>query len=92
VASMRTAATIAGVENEPWHLRALYAIAVLQERRGDWKAAKKAWNEFVGYAQPRASAAKLVGYAEERLSALDSWEKLEQEYASVREIISKGGS
>jgi len=92
IAMLKTAATIAGEKDPSLHAKALFMIAVVRERKGDWKAAKTAWSEYVSYAKTHGDATTFVPVAEERIGVIDKKLQLEQEYAPVREKRAKKGS
>jgi tetratricopeptide (TPR) repeat protein len=92
VAMLKTAATIAGEKDQTLHAKALFMIAVVQERKGDWSAAKQAWNEYLSYAEAHGDATTFVPVAQGRIEIIDKKLKLDQEYAPVREKRAKKGS
>jgi tetratricopeptide (TPR) repeat protein len=92
IASLKTAATIAGEKDTTIHAKALFMIGVVQERKSDWKAAKAAWNEYLGYAKSHSDATTFVPSAEGRIEAIDKKIKLDSDYAPVRERLANKGS
>lgn len=92
VAMLKTTATIAGEKDQTLHAKALFMIAVVQERKGDWAAAKVAWNEYLSYAKTHGDATTFVSVAEGRIEAIDKKLKLDEDYAPVREKRAKKGS
>ena len=89
VGMLKTAATIAGEKDQNLHAKALFMIAVVRERKGDWTAAKTAWKEYVSYANAHSDATTFVPAAEGRIEAIDKKLKLDEEYAPVREKRAK---
>lgn len=83
----RTATTIAGAKDENTAGKALFQIAVTEEQRSRFDAAKDAWTAYQGFAQTHAKALTFVSSAKARLEALDKRAKLNEEYAPVREKI-----
>jgi tetratricopeptide (TPR) repeat protein len=89
---LKTTATIAGEKDQNLHAKALFMIAVVQERKGDWAAAKAAWNEYVSYAKTHGDATTFVPVAEGRIEIIEKKLKLDEDYAPVRERRAKKGS
>ncbi|MFO8070643.1 MAG: hypothetical protein R6V85_02100 [Polyangia bacterium] len=85
IASLKTSATIAGAKKKALHARALFAVAVVQERRGDWKAAETAWKAYKGYAQTLKDVKTHIPTAESRLEAIKKSIELRKKYEGVRE-------
>jgi hypothetical protein len=85
VASLKTSATIAGAKKKALHARALFAVAVVQERRGEWKKAEAAWRAYKGYAQTHKDVKTHLSTAESRLEAIEKNNELRDEYEGVRE-------
>jgi tetratricopeptide (TPR) repeat protein len=92
VAMLKTAATISGEKDQNLHAKALFMTAVVLERKGDWKGAKAAWNEYLSYAKTHGDATTFVPAAEGRIEVIDKKLKLDEEYAPVRERRAKKGS
>ena len=92
IAMLKTTATIAGEKDQTLHAKALFMIAVVQERKGDWTAAKVAWNEYLSYAKTHGDATTFVPIAEERIEVIEKKLKLDEEYGPVRERRAKKGS
>jgi tetratricopeptide (TPR) repeat protein len=89
IATLKTAATIAGDKDQSLHAKALFMVGVVQERKGDWEAAKTAWNEYLNYAKAHGDATTFVPAAEGRIEAIDKKLKLDSDYAPVREKMAK---
>jgi hypothetical protein len=89
ISSLKTAATIAGSKDVGLHAKALFMIAVVQERRGEWGAAKAAWTEYASYAKAHEDALTFVAVAEGRLAAIEKRMQLEKDYAIVKERANK---
>jgi len=89
ISSLKTAATIAGAKDVELHAKALFMIAVVQERRGEWGSAKGAWTEYVSYAKAHEDAKTFVPVAEARIEAIEKRLQLEKDYAIVKERANK---
>ncbi|MBW2276231.1 MAG: hypothetical protein JRF63_01995 [Deltaproteobacteria bacterium] len=92
VGMLKTTATIAGEKDQSLHAKALFMIAVVQERKGDWAAAKTAWNEYLSYAKTHGDATTFVPVAEGRIEVIEKKLKLDEDYGPVRERRAKKGS
>jgi tetratricopeptide (TPR) repeat protein len=87
IMSFRTAATIAGEKNAGHHGRALFMIAVVEEKRGKIEAAREAWVAYKGFVQTHKDVPGFVASADARLKAYDKKQELNQKYEIVRERI-----
>lgn len=89
ISSLKTAATIAGAKDTKLHAKALFMIAVVQERRNEWTKAKSAWNEYLSYAKAHEDALTFVPVAEGRIAVIEKRIQLEKDYAVVKERANK---
>ena len=89
VSSLKTTATIAGAKDVALHAKALFMIAVVQERRNEWGDAKAAWTEYLSYAKAHEDALTFVPVAESRLEVIEKRMQLEKDYAVVKERAKK---
>jgi len=90
VASLRTAASVAGEKDQSLHARVLFSVAVLLERSGDRDGAAEAWASYLEYARAHGDAKVFEDEAQARLDAIDRWRKLVEDYAPVKRRADKG--
>jgi tetratricopeptide (TPR) repeat protein len=84
VASLNTAASIAGDKDVALHAKALFAAAVVLEQKGDWDAAFDAWNKYLGYAQAHTDVPTFADSAKSRIAAIEKRRELAAEGAATR--------
>jgi len=89
VDAFKTAYLMAG-EDAWWKGMASMNIAVTLELTGDLKAAKKAWEDFQGFAEDKPALKKFMMTAKSRIKAIETYQKLDEAYKIVRERIAKG--
>jgi tetratricopeptide (TPR) repeat protein len=84
IGSLGTAATISGDKDVALHAKALFAIAVVSEQKGDWDAAYDAWNKYLGYAQTHTDVPTFAESAKSRIAAIEKRRELATEGAATR--------
>ena len=84
VAAFNTAATISGDKDVALHAKALFAIAMVLEQKGDWDAAFDAWKKLLDYTEAHADAKSFPDSAKSRIAAIENRRTLETEGAAIR--------
>jgi tetratricopeptide (TPR) repeat protein len=84
ISALNTAATISGSKDVVLHAKALFAIAVVQERSGNLDAAYDAWKTVLDYAEAHADAKSFPESARSRIAAIEKRRELEKEGAAIR--------
>jgi len=87
LSDFRTAIEIAGTKRVDIHAKCLFSMAVLEESRQKWDAAKSAWQDYVSFANSHKDVPVFIENAEARIKALDARAELDKSYEPVRKRI-----
>ncbi len=86
LSSFQRAATLSR-DDDALHARALFNVALVQEARREYEAAREAWRAYIAYAEAHQDITTYVANARQRLDAITAIEELNAAYEPVRQRI-----
>ncbi len=87
IATFRQAIERGSDGDDATQARALWNIAMIEEGRRSFDAAREAWRAYITFAEAHQSATTYVVNARQRLDAITAIEELDAAYQGVRERI-----
>ncbi len=84
-----TAIEVAGAKRADLHAKCMFCLALLEEWRSKWAAAKSAWQEYITFANTHKDVKAFVENAQTRIKVIEARDELERSYQAVRDRIAE---
>jgi len=84
ISTLKIASGIAGEKDQNLHAKVLFIIAMMEEKRSSFDAAKIAWSNYLSYAKGHADTTSFVSVAEDRIKVIEVKEQLLKDYAAIK--------